>query len=133
MRSSSAWRGASVSCAANSLAAYGLGADEHGRQLLLFGVGSRIVQVIQALQTALYVLLEIPQAPAVNLVVQDGVAGGALLHELGEDARFVGSLPLGRHFTEDEVAHGLTLPEGDNLLGVNLPGLGADGEGDFLA
>ena len=64
---------------------------------------------------------EVEHALAVDLVVQHGVAGRALLHELGEDARLVGRLPLGGHLREDQLAHRPALPEGDDLLG-DTPG-----------
>ena len=59
------------------------------------------------------------QALAVDLAVQHGVAGGALLHELGEEAGLVSGQPLGLHLGEDPLALGLAAPEGDDLVAVD--------------
>ncbi len=64
---------------------------------------------------------------------QHGVAGRALLHELGEDAGFVGVLPLRRHLGEDAVAHAVTLPVGDDLVSLDAPGFVVHAVGDLLA
>ena len=59
--------------------------------------------------------------------------GGPLLHELGEDAGFVGVDPFVRHLGEDPVPLGAALPERDDLLGVDAAGILVGGEGGLLA
>ena len=49
--------------------------------------------------------LKFESSPCVDLVVQNGVARGPLLHELREHPRFVGGEPLGRHGRKDLVPH----------------------------
>jgi len=64
--------------------------------------------------------LEVEHPLSVDLVVQDRVAGGPLLHELGEDARLVGPVPLLGKLGEDQVAHGAAPPVGNDRLPVNI-------------
>jgi hypothetical protein len=87
---------------------------------LVFGVGLRVVEVVERRQAAVDALLEVFQAAAIDFVVEHGVAGRALLHELGEEAGFVGGLPLLGHLAEEQVAHRPALPEGDDAIGVDL-------------
>jgi len=61
------------------------------------------------------------------------VAGPALLHELGEDARCIGRFPLLAHAGEDHLPHALALPEGYELLPVAAAGLLIDPEKDLFA
>jgi hypothetical protein len=100
-----------------------LGGDLHGPQLLLLGVGLRIVQEIQPFQGVPNVGDEVPETLSVDLVVQDRVPRGPLLHELGEDAGLVGRQPLRGHLTHDEVPERPPLPVGDDLLLVAPAGL----------
>ena len=100
---------------------HGVRGDAHGLELLALGVRVAVGRVVELRQAGVDVGLEVAQAPAVDLVVQHGVAGRALLHELGEDARLVRGQPLVRHLREEPLAHGLALPERDDLLGVDLP------------
>jgi len=106
--------------------------DAHRLELLLPGVGLRVVQVVQGGQARVDPGDEVHHAFVIDLAVQDGVAGGALLHELGEDARLVGRDPFRRHLLQDPLAHGLAPPEGDDRLRVDLRSLRADGERDLL-
>ena len=73
------------------------------------------------------------QPLGVDLFAAHGVAGGALLHELGEDARLVGVEPLRGHVGEEALAHGLAPPVGDDLVGEVAAGGGADAEAGLLA
>ena len=68
------------------------------------------------------------EALPVDLVVEDGVAGGPLLHELGEDAGLVGVEPRPVHLGEDLLPDGLALPERDDDVLVGCPVLRADPE-----
>ena len=101
----------------------GIRRDRHRLELLLFGVGVGIVEEIQRVEAGLDVGLEVQHPLVVDFVVQHGVAGGALLHKLGENPGFVGRVPFGRHLLEDEFAHRLALPEGDDRVGVALAAL----------
>ncbi len=55
------------------------------------------------------------------------MAGRALLHELGEQAGFVGPFPLRGDVAENAVAHAAALPVGDDLLRVGADLLLGDG------
>ncbi len=107
--------------------------DQHGFELFLFGVHLRIIQVVEAVQTALDVSLEVEHALAIDLVVQHGVTGGSLLHELGEHAGLVRRQPALVHGPEYFLPHGLAGPERDNRLAVHPADLLRDGERDLLA
>jgi len=76
---------------------------------------------------------DVQEALAVNLVVEDGMAGRALLHELGEDPRLEGIEPLAAHGGEEFLADRPSLPEGDDLGLVDAACLFADGEGLAVA
>ena len=99
-----------------------IGADRHGFELFLLIVGLRVIQVIQAIQRLLDVMLEVEHALAVDLIIQYSVPRRALLHELGEDTRLVSRFPIVRHLMEDQLAHGLALPEGYDRILVQLAG-----------
>ena len=105
----------------------------HGQQLLLPGQRLRIVEEIEGLQAGADLGLQVAQALGIDLFAADGVAGGALLHELGEHARLVGGEPFGRHVGEQLLAHGLAPPVGDDLGGEVAAGGGADAEAGLLA
>ena len=90
-------------------------------------------RVVELRQPRVDVGLEVTQPSPVDLVVQHGVAGRALLHELGEDAGLVRGQPLVGHLGKEPLAHRLALPERDDLRLIDLPGLGADLERDLLA
>ena len=66
--------------------------------------------------TAAMSSLKSEHALAVDLVVEHGVAGRPLLHELGEHAGVVGVEPLLRQQAEHLLAHRASLPERDDLL-----------------
>ncbi len=89
--------------------------------------------VIQPAQALLDVFLKIAHAFAVDLVVQHGVAGRALLHEFGEDAGLVGGFPFVGHFGEEQFAHGAPLPERNDLVAIQRARFGADGKRNLLA
>jgi hypothetical protein len=107
-------------------------AHGHGLELLLFVVGLRVVHEIEPVQGRFDVLLEVEHALLVDLAVQDRVPGGALFHELGEDAGLVGVDPFLGHLGEDAVPLRAALPEGDDLLGVEPARLLVRGEGRLL-
>ena len=77
--------------------------------------------------------LKVAHALAVDLVVQHGVTGRALLHEFGEDARFVSGFPFVRHFGKEQLAHGASLPERNDLVAIQLARFGADRKRNLLA
>ena len=88
----------------------GGGANRHGAQFLFPVIGMRVVQKIQTLQAVSNILLKIQHAFMVDLVVQDGMTGSTLLHELGKDAGLVGGFPLRCHFRKEQIPHRMTLP-----------------------
>ena len=110
----------------------GLGGDAHAPQLFALVQSFGIVQEIEGGDGRVDVGDEVEHALAVDLVVQDGVPGSPLLHELSEYAGFVGVLPFLGQLGHHPVADGAAAPEGDDLLlikadrgGVGLePGLG---------
>ena len=107
--------------------------DRHCPEFLFLIICLRVIQRIQFFQTKLNILLEIQHTLVINLVVQDGVTGGALLHKFGKDAGVVGGLPFLRHLAEKQVAHGFAMPEWKDGLLINFPGGRADTKGGFLA
>ncbi len=110
----------------------GVAAHGHGPELLLLVVGFGIVHEVERGQGRRDLPLDVVEALAVDLVVEDGVPRGPLLHELGEDAGFVGVDPLLRHLGEDAVPLRAALPEGDDLVGVDAARLLVRGEGGLL-
>lgn len=52
-----------------------------------------------------YITLEIQESPAVEFIIGYGMPRGSLFHELGEDTRRVGGLPLRGHLGEDQIPH----------------------------
>lgn len=111
----------------------GVRGDGHGPQLLAFLEGLGIVEIIQAEQVLPDVPLEVGQAPLIDFAVEDRMPGSPLLHELGENARFVGMRPFGRHLGENFFPDRLPCPERDDALFVSCSRPGADRIGDFLA
>ncbi len=110
-----------------------IGADGHGPEFFLLGVGVRVCKVVERCQAVLDVLHKPEETFVVDLVVENGVAWGPLLHELGKDPGFVGGFPVVTHLAKDQVAHGAALPEGNHGLLVGCPGLGRYREGDLFA
>jgi hypothetical protein len=93
----------------------GVDAHGHGLELFLLVVGVRVGHEVEPGPGGRDIALEVVQALRVDLAVEDGVPGGPLLHELGEDAGFVSVDPLRGHIGEDAVALGAALPERDDL------------------
>ena len=99
----------------------GVAADMHGAAALpACRTASGSFRKSSAARRHCDVGLKVEHALAVDLVVQHGVAGRALLHELGEDAGLVGVLPFGGHLAEDQVAHRPAAPEGNDGLFVYM-------------
>jgi len=105
------------------------GADRHRAQFLLFRVGLRIAMVVELAQALLDVPLKVAHACAVDLVVQHGVAGRALLHEFREDARLIRGFPFVGHFGEKQLADGAPPPERmiSSRYNARVSGLTANG------
>ncbi len=93
-----------------------LAGDVH--RLELFGLvgGGRVGEIVEGLQPPGDPLPAIAQAGVVDRAVEGGMAGGPLLHELGEQPGLVSRPPLCRHLAEDPVAHRPSLPVGDDDL-----------------
>ena len=68
----------------------------------------------------------------IDRFAEHGVAGAALFLELGENARVVGIVPLGRQFAEHPLALRLAFPERTDFLEVDAPGLVIHAVGDFF-
>ena len=83
----------------------GISADEHRPELLLAVVGVRVAEVVEARELLPDVPLKVAEPLAVDLVVEHRMAGRPLLHELGENARLVGGLPVVGHLAKDQVPH----------------------------
>ena len=105
----------------------------HGAQLLLLVVGFGVVQKVQRGQAAINLGLEVQHALVIDFVIEHGVAGRALFHELGENAGFVGGFPLVGHLVQDQLAHGFVLPERDDGFLVGFAGGRFDMEGCLFA
>ncbi len=95
-----------------------LAGDFHRLELLGPVRGPGVVQIIQGGAALNDFAFEVQHAPLVDGSVEGGVAGRALLHELGEQAGFVGQFPLRGDVAENAVAHAAALPVGDDLLRV---------------
>ena len=89
--------------------------DGHGPQLLALVEGLRVALEIEGRLRRRDVGFEVEHPLAVELAVGHGVAGRALLHELGEAARRVGVEPVLRQLAEHLVAQRAAAPEGDDL------------------
>ncbi len=142
MRSSSFLRAAFFSRAASLPRLGGVAAGEgdhgrggrfHGQQLFLLGQRQRVVMEIEGPPGGADLGLQVAEPLGVDLFAADGVAGGALLHELGEHARLIGGEPFGGHLGEQLLAHGLAAPVGDDLRGEIAAHRGADAEAGLLA
>ena len=77
--------------------------------------------------------LEVEHALVIDFVIEDGVTGCALFHELGENPGFVGGFPLVGHFVQNQLAHGFALPERDDGFLVSFAGGRLDVEGGLFA
>ncbi len=111
----------------------GIAAHGHGPELLLLVVGFGVPHEVEGGQSRGDVALEVIEALLVDLAVEDGVTGSALLHELGEHAGLVGVDPSRGHLGEDAVPLRPPLPERDDLLGVDAPCFLVGGEGGLFA
>ena len=111
----------------------GVAADAHGVELVALVNGLGVIHVVQLGQRLLDVLLVIQIALFIDLHGADGVAGAALLHELGEYAGGVGLLPLVSHAVQDLFPHGTALPVGNDHFLLNLQVVLGDREVDHLA
>ena len=101
----------------------GVARDVKRPERLAFLVGLRVVEEIEPRNRCGYLFLEVEHPLGIDLVVQHGVARGALLHELGEDPGVVGLLPFRRELGEHPVAHRAAAPIRDDLLFVELEAL----------
>ncbi len=80
----------------------------HGPQLLTPRVGVRVAGQIQLVDRLGNLALEVHQSPAVDLVVQHGMARRSLFHELRKQPGLVGAGPGRCHGRQDLVAHAAT-------------------------
>ena len=92
----------------------GVTGDVHRCQLDFTLVGQGIVQKIEFGQRPGNLAFEVEEAFGVDFAVQNGVAGAALLHELGEDAAFIAGVPFGAHVAQDRLPQRAVLPIGDD-------------------
>ena len=104
----------------------GVAGNIHRHKLLALGVGVVIAQPVKRRRGRRDVALEVQQALAVDLVVQDGVPRRPLLHELREHAGLVGLQPGRGHGLENAVPHAPPTPVRDHLLLVRLDALAVD-------
>ncbi len=88
--------------------------DVHRDELLAPVVRLDVAGEVERGQGACDVGLEVEHPLAVDLVVEDGVPGGALLHELGEDPGVVGGPPLLGQHREHPVAQRAPPPVRDH-------------------
>ena len=93
----------------------GVAGDVHGPELLALVPGLGVAAEVEGGDGGGDVVLEVEQAAPVDLVVEDGVAGRALLHELGEEAGLVGGVPLRGQGLEEAVAQRAAPPVGDDV------------------
>ncbi len=89
--------------------------DVHRLQRLVLPRRVRIRPPIEARAPLRDLRSVVEHALAVDLAVERGVPGRALLHELGEHARLVGRAPAVGHVGEHAVAHGPAAPVRDDL------------------
>ena len=111
----------------------GIGRNVHSLQLLLLVQGPRVPVKIQCGKHLGNLLFELQKPLAVDDIPQRRVPGGTLLLELREDAGFIGRFPGSRQLGKHAVTHGVPLPEGDDLFGVDLPHCLIGGIGDLGA
>ena len=98
----------------------GVAANVHGPVGLPLPVGLGVVQGIEGGAFLGNLDFEIEKALVVNLVVQNGMARGALFHEFGEHPGLEGGMPGRRHGRKKTLAHGLASPKRNDLPGVDL-------------
>ncbi len=89
----------------------GVARDPHGVQRLAPVLRHRVLGEVQSGQRGIDVGLETRHSLRVDLVVEHGVAGGSLFHELGEHAGFVRFVPLAGERLEQPVAQRAAGPE----------------------
>ncbi|OPZ65285.1 MAG: hypothetical protein BWY83_03042 [bacterium ADurb.Bin478] len=104
----------------------GLGTNPHGLQFLRSLPGGRIVQIIQFHHRIIDPADEIHHPQSVDLVVQHRMPRGTLLHELGEYAGLIAAMPGRRHSRKNFFPHGVSAPEGDDALAINVAHVLAD-------
>ena len=98
---------------------HGVARGVHRLELLLLGESRAIVAPVYACARSGNPGLAAQHALAIDRAVEGGVAGGALLHELGEHARAVHLFPIFRDFLERPVAHAPAAPVRYDLLAVD--------------
>ena len=101
----------------------GVGGHFHGLKLVFPVNGFRVMEIVQPVHGFLNFKFEIQKPFGVDHGTTGGVSRGSLLLEFGEDAGFKGVCPLPVHGGEDPLPDGLALPEGDDILFIDLPGL----------
>jgi len=111
----------------------GVATDLHGLVLFVLLVGLPVPEVVELCPACGDLLFDFEEPAVIDLVVQDGVSRGPLLHELGKDTRLEGPVPRLGHQREEPVANRPPRPERDDLLLVNLHHLVADGKRGPLA
>ena len=107
--------------------------DAHCPQFFLFTVSGGVVEVVQTFEALLNPGNKIQHPGVIDLIIQHGVTGRALLHELCEEASLIGSNPFVRHLGEEPVAHAPSAPERDDRLLIDPSHLFADREGYLRA
>ena len=98
----------------------GVAVDGHGSQFLLLVERLGIIEEIQLADRFFDLGLEIQEALLVELAAAGGMAGAALLHELGEHTDFVAVSPLLGHAVQQVITGGSALPVRDDLLFLQL-------------
>ena len=101
--------------------------DIHRLELLALSRGVGIGEVVEPSQPLPNALLVIEHAHPVDLAVQRRVSGCPLLHELGENPRFVRVSPVLWHMAEHPIPHGPASPIRDDLLLVDVRGVRFNG------
>src|SRR4030042_2292616 len=103
-----------------------VGRHRHGLELLFFVESLRIGEETQAFNALADIPLEIHESFLIDLVIQNGVAGRPLLHELSENAGLVGGLPSFVHLGEDPLPYSLSPPEREYFLFIAFSCLRVD-------
>ena len=111
----------------------GITVDSHGLQLIELAVCVHVVEEVQLGDGVFDVLLVIKEALFEYLAGAYGMAGAALLHELGKYAGLICQLPFGGHGVYYLVTGAAVLPVGDDDLFLQLHVLFGNGEVDKVA
>ena len=104
----------------------GIAGEIKGLERFLPVTRPRIVQEIERIPGGGDPEFEVEQAVRIDLVVEDGVTGSPLFHELGEDPRGVSLLPGVGETREEEIAHRSAPPVGNDPLAIKPDGFGVD-------